>query len=724
MVQAQAPRLPSEVVDIILSWREDGDVSAWLQELGSDARGAAAVPPFKRLLTSVEEALRHRSAAEAGPGAAAAPQAAEAGAAAAAAGAGAAPGAIGCATADAAAAAAAVAAAAATASELCDGLLELCWEKLHLGYWKDVHVAWRNGYTVACVARSLLTLLSSAPIATAPNRDERSAAFAGQDAHPAAGSKQDPVAGVLRHAVADAAPSPKPTHAGGDAATGGAVAGAAPGSLGGGGGGGGGGEGSCRPGSGTRAAVRLPPGSLSGPPGRRVPVLCSSGLRERTTEALTEDGGGVVGDHRNGSAGRGGGGGGGEAAPAIGESSGGGSCCEEGALQQLEPPPCQLEQQPQEQPQEQQQQQQQPQEQPQQQLDPPGLEQFLVEAMAPERPVVVPGAMAHWPALQRWADPSYLLRVAGGRTVPVEVGQHYLADGWGQQLMTLRHFLQRHVLTEPGQAATAGAAAAAGRMAAAAEPAAGAEQAAEAEPVTAAQAAEAAAAGSAGADGSGIGGGGCGGGAAAAATVPVGYLAQHPLFDQIPPLRADFATPDYCCLGDDGEPHAVNAWLGPAGTTTPLHTDPAHNLLAQVVGRKYVRLYAPSCTAALHPFPAGSMNSNSSQVDLDRIQPRRIQDQTRRIQIHQPAREEDIDEGEDKEEVETSDAKMKKVMDEALHGAGAGDLLEQEEEWPGAAELPFQDVVLGPGQMLYIPPGWWHFVRSLTTSFSVSFWWK
>uniref|UniRef100_A0A2P2L7T1 Transcription factor n=2 Tax=Rhizophora mucronata TaxID=61149 RepID=A0A2P2L7T1_RHIMU len=33
------------------------------------------------------------------------------------------------------------------------------------------------------------------------------------------------------------------------------------------------------------------------------------------------------------------------------------------------------------------------------------------------------------------------------------------------------------------------------------------------------------------------------------------------------------------------------------------------------------------------------------------------------------------------------------------------------------------DCILEEGEMLYIPPRWWHYVRSLTTSFSVSFWW-
>ena len=46
------------------------------------------------------------------------------------------------------------------------------------------------------------------------------------------------------------------------------------------------------------------------------------------------------------------------------------------------------------------------------------------------------------------------------------------------------------------------------------------------------------------------------------------------------------------------------------------------------------------------------------------------------------------------------------------------------QEFPKVEGLDFIDCVLEEGEMLYIPPKWWHYVRSLSTSFSVSFWWS
>jgi len=45
--------------------------------------------------------------------------------------------------------------------------------------------------------------------------------------------------------------------------------------------------------------------------------------------------------------------------------------------------------------------------------------------------------------MTKWRDLGYLSRVAGERTVPVEVGQNYLTEGWGQKLMLLSDFITR-----------------------------------------------------------------------------------------------------------------------------------------------------------------------------------------------------------------------------------------------------------------------------------------
>lgn len=150
-------------------------------------------------------------------------------------------------------------------------------------------------------------------------------------------------------------------------------------------------------------------------------------------------------------------------------------------------------------------------------------------------------------------------------------------------------------------------------------------------------------------------------------TEQVGYLAQHQLFNQIPRLREDIVVPDYCALSSsDGDEVDINAWFGPSGTVSPLHRDEKCNLLAQVVGAKYIRLYHPDMTHGLYPHTSHLLSTTS------------------RVDVENP------------------------------------DLT----EFPLFQNVTFSDCVLREGDMLYIPPMYWHYVRSLSTSFSVSFWWS
>ncbi|PNP85509.1 hypothetical protein FNYG_00565 [Fusarium nygamai] len=260
----------------------------------------------------------------------------------------------------------------------------------------------------------------------------------------------------------------------------------------------------------------------------------------------------------------------------------------------------------------------------------PQFEDYMNSNNGEPRPVIFTDLITEWPALtgRPWKDPEYLLSqtFGGRRLVPVEIGRSYVDEGWGQELIQFRDFLDRYVTGE---------------------------------------------------------------------TDNVGYLAQHNLFQQIPSLRNDISIPDFCWV--DVPPHPttpslnqppvdmpqLNAWFGPARTITPLHTDGYHNLLCQVVGTKYIRLYPPRATYAMQPRVSehGIDMSNTSRLDVGVL--------------------------------EEWDEKPKDMSDEDVQRMRRQ--LEGIEYWEG---------ILKPGDTLVIPIGWWHYVRSLSVSFSVSFWWN
>ena len=267
----------------------------------------------------------------------------------------------------------------------------------------------------------------------------------------------------------------------------------------------------------------------------------------------------------------------------------------------------------------------------------PNFETFQEHLDTQNTPIIIPRAIDSWPALEKWTSPAYLLKqtLGGRRLVPVEIGRSYTDEGWHQQVMSFRDFLDTHLLKSGTE-------------------------------------------------------------------TEIGYLAQHDLLSQIPAFRADISVPDYCYTcppapekrfrpsSHESTPQLdeplLNVWLGPAGTRTPLHCDPYDNILAQVVGYKYIRLYPPSATPCLYPCGVdehGANLDNTSQVDVGLVRDAELGDRV------------DID----------------AVRDQKLR-------------FPLSEHAQYEEGVLGPGECLYVPAGWWHYVESVTLSFSVSFWWN
>lgn len=110
---------------------------------------------------------------------------------------------------------------------------------------------------------------------------------------------------------------------------------------------------------------------------------------------------------------------------------------------------------------------------------------------------------------------------------------------------------------------------------------------------------------------------------------------------------------------DAGAQDRTFFWLGPAGTVTPLHHDLTNNFMAQVCGRKRVRMISPANTPLLY-----NQRHCFSRVDIDSV---------------------------------------------------------DEQEFPLFRDAHIYDVELQPGELLFLPVGWWHHVIALDVSITVTF---
>lgn len=72
----------------------------------------------------------------------------------------------------------------------------------------------------------------------------------------------------------------------------------------------------------------------------------------------------------------------------------------------------------------------------------PSVEFFYNNHFSKAVPVKMVGCIDHWPALKLWKDLNYIVKKAGHRMVPVELGKHYVDDTYSQKLMKVSDFVK------------------------------------------------------------------------------------------------------------------------------------------------------------------------------------------------------------------------------------------------------------------------------------------
>lgn len=140
------------------------------------------------------------------------------------------------------------------------------------------------------------------------------------------------------------------------------------------------------------------------------------------------------------------------------------------------------------------------------------------------------------------------------------------------------------------------------------------------------------------------------------------YMAGTSIPDFLPALQEDVPSLPY--IGSNIK-YKKQFWLGIQGTVTPLHLDIWDNFLCQIAGSKRMVIFDPRDAKYLYPYSATSKAPHISRVNLD---------------------------------------------------------CASEGEFPLLKRLVGYEAIVGKGDILYMPPGWWHQVWTLEDSISVNFW--
>lgn len=138
------------------------------------------------------------------------------------------------------------------------------------------------------------------------------------------------------------------------------------------------------------------------------------------------------------------------------------------------------------------------------------------------------------------------------------------------------------------------------------------------------------------------------------------YLTTLNIFKYFPNLVGDT---DFSIFENHTKTNEVTAWIGPSGTISGFHADTANNMYAQIKGKKMFIICSTKFNKNMYPSGKHIYEAVASQVDINNF---------------------------------------------------------NSVKFPKFNEVDFIKVILEPGDVLYLPQKWWHYVQSLDTSISIS----
>ncbi|MCF7568619.1 cupin-like domain-containing protein [Sabulilitoribacter arenilitoris] len=138
------------------------------------------------------------------------------------------------------------------------------------------------------------------------------------------------------------------------------------------------------------------------------------------------------------------------------------------------------------------------------------------------------------------------------------------------------------------------------------------------------------------------------------------YLTTLDIFEYYPHLKSDI---DFSFFEKHTKVNDITAWIGPANTISGFHADTANNVYAQIRGKKMFIISSTKFNKTMYPSKKHIYGAVASDVDINNF---------------------------------------------------------NNTKFPEFKNNKFKSVVLEPGDVLFVPQNWWHYVQALAPSISIS----